>query len=71
MNFRLLFICFLPVNRMQSQSELTTPTNSSHPYRMPHMLQEKLGDDFPLRKTGEYKNQLSNNFFLLFYFYFV
>lgn len=44
---------------MQSQSELATPTNSSHPYRMPHTLQEKYGDDFPLRKTG-------NNYYHLF-----
>ncbi|KAK0079015.1 hypothetical protein PV325_001851 [Microctonus aethiopoides] len=37
---------------LQSQSESTSTTNAAHPYRMPQLLQEKFGDDFPLRKTG-------------------
>ncbi|XP_043491666.1 histone deacetylase 4 [Polistes fuscatus] len=41
---------------LQPQSETTTNTNSSHPYRMPQMLQEKFGDDFPLRKTASEPN---------------
>ncbi|KAI4480596.1 hypothetical protein M0804_010149 [Polistes exclamans] len=41
---------------LQPKSETTSNTNSSHPYRMPQMLQEKFGDDFPLRKTDAGSN---------------
>ncbi|KAI4502278.1 hypothetical protein M0802_002960 [Mischocyttarus mexicanus] len=44
-------------NWLQPQSETTSNTNSSsHPYRMPQMLQEKFSDDFPLRKTDAGSN---------------
>ncbi|XP_024939817.1 histone deacetylase 4 isoform X4 [Cephus cinctus] len=43
---------------LQPQSESTNTTNASHPYRMPQMLQEKFGDDFPLRKTASEPNLL-------------
>ncbi|XP_044597333.1 histone deacetylase 4 isoform X5 [Cotesia glomerata] len=43
---------------IQSQSESSSSTNTSHPYRMPQMLQEKFGDDFPLRKTASEPNLL-------------
>lgn len=39
--------------RLQSQSESSSGASGPHPYRMPQMLQEKFGDDFPLRKTGK------------------
>ncbi|XP_011303801.1 histone deacetylase 4 isoform X6 [Fopius arisanus] len=41
---------------LQSQSEATSTSNTTHPYRMPQMLQEKFGDDFPLRKTDSVSN---------------
>ncbi|XP_012269340.1 histone deacetylase 4 isoform X13 [Athalia rosae] len=41
---------------LQPQSESTSTTNVSHPYRIPQMLQEKFGDDFPLRKTDSSSN---------------
>ncbi|XP_066595944.1 histone deacetylase 4 isoform X6 [Prorops nasuta] len=41
---------------LQPQSESSSTTNASHPYRMPQMLQEKFGDDFPLRKTDSGSN---------------
>ncbi|XP_046467928.1 histone deacetylase 4 isoform X6 [Neodiprion pinetum] len=43
---------------LQPQSESSSTTNASHPYRMPQMLQEKFGDDFPLRKTASEPNLL-------------
>ncbi|XP_011303794.1 histone deacetylase 4 isoform X2 [Fopius arisanus] len=43
---------------LQSQSEATSTSNTTHPYRMPQMLQEKFGDDFPLRKTASEPNLL-------------
>ncbi|XP_072745245.1 histone deacetylase 5 isoform X13 [Anoplolepis gracilipes] len=41
---------------LQPQSESSSTTNAAHPYRMPQMLQEKFGDDFPLRKTDSGSN---------------
>jgi len=41
--------------RLQPQSESSSTTNAAHPYQMPQMLQ-KFGDDFPLRKTGDYRD---------------
>ncbi|XP_029042665.1 histone deacetylase 4 isoform X14 [Osmia bicornis bicornis] len=43
---------------LQPQSESAGTVNSSHPYRMPQMLQEKFADDFPLRKTASEPNLL-------------
>ncbi|XP_011496681.1 PREDICTED: histone deacetylase 4 [Ceratosolen solmsi marchali] len=43
---------------LQSQSDSTSSTNASHPYRMPQILQEKFSDDFPLRKTASEPNLL-------------
>ncbi|EFN68742.1 Histone deacetylase 4 [Camponotus floridanus] len=43
---------------LQPQSESSSTTNAAHPYRMPQMLQEKFGDDFPLRKTASEPNLL-------------
>ncbi|XP_029171772.1 LOW QUALITY PROTEIN: histone deacetylase 9 [Nylanderia fulva] len=43
---------------LQSQSESSSTTNAAHPYRMPQMLQEKFGNDFPLRKTASEPNLL-------------
>ncbi|XP_063975199.1 histone deacetylase 4 isoform X7 [Diachasmimorpha longicaudata] len=41
---------------LQSQSETTSASNTTHPYRMPQILQDKFGDDFPLRKTDSVSN---------------
>ncbi|XP_020299663.1 histone deacetylase 4 isoform X3 [Pseudomyrmex gracilis] len=41
---------------LQSQTESSNTTNAAHPYRMPQLLQEKFGDDFPLRKTASEPN---------------
>ncbi|XP_023245455.1 histone deacetylase 4 isoform X3 [Copidosoma floridanum] len=43
---------------LSSQSESTSSTSASHPYRMPQILQEKFSDDFPLRKTASEPNLL-------------
>ncbi|XP_033221341.1 histone deacetylase 4 isoform X4 [Belonocnema kinseyi] len=43
---------------LQSQSESGSTPNASHPYRMPHHLQDKFSDDFPLRKTASEPNLL-------------
>ncbi|XP_032456631.1 histone deacetylase 4 isoform X4 [Nasonia vitripennis] len=43
---------------LQSQSDSSSSTTASHPYRMPQILQEKFGDDFPLRKTASEPNML-------------
>ncbi|KZC05441.1 Histone deacetylase 4 [Dufourea novaeangliae] len=43
---------------LQAQSESSGTVNSSHPYRMPQMFQEKFADDFPLRKTASEPNLL-------------
>ncbi|KAJ8683063.1 hypothetical protein QAD02_018855, partial [Eretmocerus hayati] len=43
---------------LQSQSDSSSSPNASHPYRMPQILQEKFGDDFPLRKTASEPNLL-------------
>ncbi|XP_017879936.1 histone deacetylase 4 isoform X3 [Ceratina calcarata] len=44
---------------LQPQStDSAAATNATHPYRMPHMLQEKFADDFPLRKTASEPNLL-------------
>ncbi|XP_051153151.1 histone deacetylase 4 isoform X4 [Leptopilina boulardi] len=45
-------------NWLQSQSESGSSPNASHPYRMPQILQDKFGDDFPLRKTASEPNLL-------------
>ncbi|XP_034940761.1 histone deacetylase 4 isoform X3 [Chelonus insularis] len=43
---------------LQSQSESANATSTSHPYRMPQILQDKFSDDFPLRKTASEPNLL-------------